>query len=114
MTAILEEVRRNSDEKSQLCSGASRQTVPPFAKTEFASKRHLKPFSIPIQSHDHRGRVCIDRFSMALNPRRGIEAFHDVSKMCQISVFRCPSSSIRAFCREYNESNQATSSGSSG
>jgi hypothetical protein len=38
-------------------------------------------------------------------------------EMCQISVFRCPSSassSIRAFRREYNESNQATSSGSSG
>ena len=58
----------------------------------------------------------LDQFSTALDPRREIEVFHGASKMCQISVFRRPSSassSIRAFCREYNESNQATSLGSS-
>ena len=70
---------------------------------------------------EHWGRLAeqesqtLDQFSTAFNPRREIEVFHDASKMCQISVFRCPSSassSFRAFCRKYNESNQATSSGS--
>ena len=59
----------------------------------------------------------LDQFSTALKPCLEIEIFHDASKMCQISVFRCrssTSSSIRASCREYNELNQATSSGSSG